>query len=286
VDAQPVPALEDRAPTYQTRVPVGNLTLLGYDLLPGPYQPGSDVTPRLYWQVNGTIAADYDVTARLLTDQGDVVQSQTTRLGPPGYPTSHWERGRSVATFVDVPVAPRATTGSYHLSLTVAGPGLDATTLSDFPDVKVVARDRQFVVPTIPHPRQANFGGQIDLLGYDLQETAITQGGKPTQLQLTLYWRDQQPIGNDYKVFTHLVGSDGKIYGQDDSIPLDGQAPTIGWVPGEVLVDHYDLNLRQDTPNGRYTLMVGFYDPESGERLPLEDHAGDSFVVTTVDVQG
>jgi len=282
----PAPTIEDPSPSHPAHATLGGLTLVGYDLDPGPYQPGDAIPLRLYWRVTGNVAGDDTVTARLVGDDGTAYDGSPSQLGPPGFPTSHWQRGRLVATYVDVPVPRQASTGAYQVSLTLAGDGSGRATLSDFPAVSIAARPRSFVAPPIPYPQAANFGGKIDLLGYDLQPSPSATAQPGQQISLTLYWRDTHPLGDDYKVFAHLVGTDGKIYGQDDSVPLDGQAPTTSWVPGEVLVDRYDLSVEPGAPRGSYRLVVGFYNPTTGARIPLAAHGGDSVVVASVNVAG
>ena len=126
---------------------------------------------------------------------------------------------------------------------------------------------QRFSLPTaIQHPLQVDLGGQVALLGYDLPEATVAPGER---LSLTLYWRAQSTISSSYKVFTHLVGSNGAIRGQQDSIPRGYTWPTTRWLPGEVVTDEYAIPIRDNAPPGRYTLMIGMYDEESGARLPI-----------------
>jgi len=50
--------------------------------------------------------------------------------------------------------------------------------------------------------------------------------------------------------------------------------PTSGWEAGEEVVDRYGVLVGEGTPSGRYELVVGMYEPESGERLPIVDEGG------------
>ncbi len=123
------------------------------------------------------------------------------------------------------------------------------------------------------HPLTASFGQppQVYLLGYDL-DGDLTPGGA---LDLTLYWQVKAPIDRPYKVFVHLIGPDGRPAAQGDDFPLAGEHPTTSWQPGEVLTDHYTVQLPLDFPAGDYPLRIGFYDPASGERLsPVLDAEG------------
>jgi len=67
--------------------PFGPLRLLGYD-----WQPGADeVTVRLHWQVQETVAADYTTTVQLFAANGDKVAQNDAPPGDLYYPTSLWK---------------------------------------------------------------------------------------------------------------------------------------------------------------------------------------------------
>jgi len=108
----------------------------------------------------------------------------------------------------------------------------------------------------------ALFDGKIELIGYRLEQA--------DQVNLTLYWRARQPIEKDYTVFIHAMRED-EILGQRDSIPVQGLAPTRAWQPGEIIVDTYDLQpMAANFPPGSVDLVVGLYNFETGQRLPVQ----------------
>ena len=57
-----------------------------------------------------------------------------------------------------------------------------------------------------------------------------------------------------------------------DSIPLRGEAPTTGWVSGEVIADPYEIVVDPEAPSGNYVIEIGMYDPRTGQRLPVFEH--------------
>lgn len=119
----------------------------------------------------------------------------------------------------------------------------------------------------IRHPLDVSFGQQIELLGYDLQPGSVEAGAVA---QLTLWWRAAKPPNIPYKVFIHIVGLDGQIWGQQDSEPVDGTRPTQTWSPGEVLVDRHAVSITPGTLPGEYRLILGLYDASTGQRLGVE----------------
>jgi hypothetical protein len=57
--------------------------------------------------------------------------------------------------------------------------------------------------------------------------------------------------------------------GQWDSVPVGGTSPTGGWVPGEIIEDHYEVPMMRDAPPWKYDIFVGMYNTVTGERLPM-----------------
>jgi hypothetical protein len=88
-------------------------------------------------------------------------------------------------------------------------------------------------------------------------------------LQVTLWWEALAPLEKDYTVFVHLVDSDGQLAGTGDGPPLAGGFPTRLWRAGDGVQDAHVISLPSTLPLGEYTVMVGWYDPITGARLPV-----------------
>ena len=78
-----------------------------------------------------------------------------------------------------------------------------------------------------------------------------------------------------YTTFVHLVGPENRatgepLWAQYDSEPCHGFYATSSWAAGEIIADNVDLTVPDDAPAGSYTLAMGFYEPWSGQRLPVE----------------
>ncbi len=137
--------------------------------------------------------------------------------------------------------------------------------------VQLYERLRQ-PLPPMQHPLDANFGGQIRLLGYTLDGDTVRPGDT---LRLILYWQALKPIEKSYTVFAHLLDGNGVIRGQEDSTPVNSSYPTDEWTPGETIVDrYYDLTVAPDAPPGPYTIEVGLYYQPTGIRLDVLDEMG------------
>jgi hypothetical protein len=126
----------------------------------------------------------------------------------------------------------------------------------------------------------ANFGDRVLLREAELGKVEA-QGGDV--IPVTLTWRALRSMDEDYTVFVHLVGPDGKLHGQIDAWPVQGSYPTSQWASGEDVRDHYEVPLEKDAPRGRYRVQVGWYLLETMQRLSVLDAkgeaVGDSFVV-------
>ncbi len=124
-------------------------------------------------------------------------------------------------------------------------------------------QQRQFQRPILPHSTQANFDNQIELFGY-----APPQISKSSILSMTLGWQALNP-GEKLIRFVQLIGPDGQLYGQNDSHPDFGTYPLSFWQPGEVVLETVTFPLQPDRPSGAYTLHLGWYHPDNGQRLLL-----------------
>ena len=128
-------------------------------------------------------------------------------------------------------------------------------------------------LPELPmqHATEANFSGQIKLLGYTLKTEEIQPGDS---VQLALHWQGLSNMETSYTVFTHLVDENERIVGQKDTPPVSGLYPTTEWTPGEKIVDRYDITTGPEIPLGEYSIEIGLYELDSGERLPVLDAMG------------
>jgi hypothetical protein len=92
-------------------------------------------------------------------------------------------------------------------------------------------------------------------------------------IQLTLFWRTNTPVPQDYTVFVHVVDATGRMVGQWDQVPGAGESPTTGWTPGRLVTDEYQVALDLDEAVAPYQIYVGLYDPVSGARLAVTQSA-------------
>jgi hypothetical protein len=134
------------------------------------------------------------------------------------------------------------------------------------------------------HEMHANFGGQIELLGYDLPKQRVRPGGT---LPLVLYWHALTPMGENYQTFVHVARPLHLVWGQADR-PNPGDFPTTRWPLDKYVWDAYEIPIPLGTPPGDYMINVGIPSWAGGYRLPTMDEngqiVGDGVVVASVQV--
>jgi hypothetical protein len=282
------PSLASLSVEHRRATDFGSLHLLGYDLTEGSYRPGDWVWVHPYWQATQKLTEDYSFYLRLVDEHKQLWAEKVIQPAGHGYPTSFWDEGEIVKGQHVLRIPPDAPGGDYYVGIVLREPepaqsedllarlfGVFAADgyAFDMGKIHVAEVEREFAVPTIQHPHQANFGGLVEFLGYDLERTGFTPG---EVLPLTLYWRALGQMDTSYTVFTHLIDEDARIWGQQDNPPQEGRHPTTLWVKGEVVADRYSIIVDPSAPPGQYVVEIGLYNVETGDRLPILNEKGES----------
>ena len=265
------PTLADLPLEHRIGRRFGAVELMGNSLWDGTVLPGEWALIRIFWRAVQPPQANYEFVLRLIGPDGSVWNEKTI---PPvhGYPTERWQTGEVVQGKHGIRVPPDAPAGRYRLEIVQVSPEpgtwaqvwrRDRVTLGS---VLVAERERLFTVPEVQYRVNANLGDVVTLLGYDLSPTTIYPGDA---LTLTLYWQCRQQMPTNYTVFVHVIDEEGKVPVQRDAWPREWAYPTELWVPGEVIDDVYHLTLPTDAPPGEYTIAVGMFNADTGERLPV-----------------
>lgn len=141
-------------------------------------------------------------------------------------------------------------------------------------------------VQAIQHPTHLRLGHEVELLGYEIDRTVVKPGEK---VRVAFYWHTLGKMDESYVVFAHLLSRDGKMVGQEDSIPYGGRYSTLLWQEDEVFRDEYEITISRIAEPSLGTIEVGMYpwwDPS--ERLPIFDEEsnllGDSFTLAPLKI--
>lgn len=273
-----------------------NIRLFGLDTLPASSQTGDFLPFTLYWQATAVPPTTYTARLRLLSADGELIAQTTWRPGRDDHPTPAWLPGEMVrdgrtflipAAVAGDPTRPVAD-GRYRLLLDLLdADGEPQAAAVELGDVIVQTPSRSFTLPAATNAVDGRLGEIATLASYHLSEAVVAPGDT---LTLTLYWRAEALTAVAYTTFIHLVGQDGeseaasgRILAQQDRPPQAGARPTTGWLPSEIIRDDVPLFIPLDTPPGESRLLVGLYDPASGERLPASgrDASGDHLQLPT-----
>lgn len=86
-------------------------------------------------------------------------------------------------------------------------------------------------------------------------------------IDVDLFWRGDKGAKRPFTVFVQLWDSNGQIVTQQDNWPVNRQWPPTCWQPDAQIIDSYQLVIPPTTPPGMFTLVTGFYDADTNERL-------------------
>ena len=238
--------------------PLAEGPLLGVDLPIREARPGDTIHLGLY-------AQPADLTVRLVHSSGLVLAQQVV------VPLVTEGIVRHDVPFAVTQATPR---GQYTLS----AEGIDLAT------VQVTHSDPLWTEQDVPVPLTVRFGESLELVGYGLDPERPRPGDT---VAVDLYWRARMPVAGDYTVFVQMVGPfdparGSPLWGQHDGPPVDGSFATSSWPPALIVRDRHTLTFDPVAPPGEYTLIVGLYDPQSGDRLELPGHPDDALPLTTL----
>jgi hypothetical protein len=135
--------------------------------------------------------------------------------------------------------------------------------------------------PTIVHPHMAwayfrppqtsvaasrdlTLGQEIGVIAAEVERATV----QPDEsLTVRLRWQARQTITRRYTTFVQLIAADGNAAVSVEGEPNQGATPTWRWQAGDLIDDVWQLKLPANLQAGQYQVVVGMYDPVSGERL-------------------
>ncbi len=263
------------AGTTPTDLRFGTLArLFAYDVSSRRVAPGGETTVTLCWEAGAPTPHNDSVFVQLVGPADAMAGQRNTYPGLGAYATSLWQPGDAFCDHVIIPVGQQAAGETvYRVEVGIFDPDVnerlpvrDAAGNEVAPvvidHVKVAGSGSP--IPVTATLVGANFSDLVTLQAYETGPLTLGQG-----LTVTLYWQAQSEIPVDYTVFMHMLDATGQIVAQADALPKNGWLPTTWWDPGKVVTDEHILAVPAGLPPGDYSLQVGLYVLETGERLPL-----------------
>jgi hypothetical protein len=113
-----------------------------------------------------------------------------------------------------------------------------------------------------------DFGHGVRLVAAAHSAAALAGGGAAVDLK----WRASAVPDANARVFVHAYAPDGRLVAQHDGFPVADTRPPKTWAAGETIEDRHGLWIPPDAV-GPLRLVIGLYDPASGERWLLADGA-------------
>jgi hypothetical protein len=98
-------------------------------------------------------------------------------------------------------------------------------------------------------------------------------------LTLETDWQTQQVLDGDYHYFVHVIGADGAVIGQYDTVPDNGKFPTSKWAARQQWRQLDSIHI--ESKPGRYSVYAGWYRYPDLTRLTVQGngpHAADGLV--------
>lgn len=263
-----VPAQTNTA-LVTSAAPAGHLLLARLSLEPEPARlktvvlNGRELGYEL-WPGNGP--APYYEYATIVFLLGPVAGGDV-RLGLVGPDGLAWPPADRTGYTASFSVEPRMISGDYRLRFEQGNGSGGVIQVETEPLLRIKTGNRQFEPGPISYPLRANFAGQAALLGYDLPQRRVEPGGV---IPVTLHWQALQAMGGNFITFNHLIDDQRQVWGGQDRLARDVYT-TLLWAPGEIVSDAFPVQVRPDTPDGIYRLLVGLYLPvgQAPVSLPL-----------------
>lgn len=285
---------ENALPANLVSVPAifnGEFELLGYTVRQKLLRPGESIDITLYWRGLTRMDADYNLALNLHGRGYDNIGKLDTWPGGGLLPTSDWELDTiyidryelDISSQAAVPTVLRLDVSFWENDLSdnllIAGEGGNPVS-SLILDVAILIEHQPLIVTPTTNDG-STLGEGIILLGYDFPSKAA----KGQTFPVTLYWETRKSINVNYTVFVHLLDHAGSIVSQADGPPVNGDWPTSVWQRGHPLTDAHNLSLPADLPAGEYSLIVGLYDPKSGDRVSAFTPAGEEWMDFAISTQ-
>ncbi|GIK55771.1 MAG: hypothetical protein HND44_03020 [Chloroflexi bacterium] len=228
---------------------------------------GNELRLTLNWQVLTPLPHDDFTLMLYLTDEaGDVVQAYNIHTAKRSRPWSTWQEGERIADFHVLPIGDEVSAGHYYLGLSLYDSRTDVWLPVQTTDEGAVVIDgtavqladwqyrpysstfaKSDVIGWSNSPANVIFGDGIRLQRYDIAE-------QENGLQLTLHWPPQADWPEAVQLFVHLRNAAGELGQQVNIPPTKSERDTI---------------LLESQLNGRYDIIIGLYDPATGQRLPV-----------------
>jgi len=236
-----------------------------------PPPPGASISLPLLLEIDGdveTAGAALEATMASVDDSRPLGQTPLPgRSGGAALDSAH-------LVWLDGGIPADAPAGEAEVRVRVLGTAVgDGAWPACSISVAPVSRDYGEVSPT--YPARALIADAVQFLGLSVPPEPVSPGDS---ILIELYFRAVETPADNYSVFLHLLGPDGRLVAE-----ANGSAagrPTAGWLPGEVVAVGLGLTVPAGVPAGDYAFESGWFLPDV-EGMPRASLSVDGGVVAS-----
>jgi len=214
----------------------------------------------LYWRALQKLNTNYAIFVHLDTPLGETIAT-VDEPNPEFIPSSKWAPGMYLRNPLQfeipaglLPIRYNLNVGVYHTDtgerLSLAG-GDTVYKVGEIWGIEPL--------PNLPAESIAQFGQHIELRQAQQKDNTIS-----------LIWQTTTSIEQNYSIFVHLLDAEGTLIEQVDGVPYQGLYPLPNWLPNHPILDTRTLPQLE----GIRQIVIGIYDPATGQRLPAVDEIG------------
>lgn len=288
------PRLEASAELLEGEQPLratlgGFAELIGYRVEPQRLVVGEPVEVTLVWRALAATPDNYTLSIHLLDSDKFPRAWVMTHPGRGNFPTSIWQPGdifrdRYTLYWADTPWEGLPSLATLKVALLCPGSStveeiyLEAADAQGAPlgDAiyfgRIKATDAaQAAAPAPQSTTGYVFGDELALDSVKMAPEAPVSG---QDVAIELRWRVLRQPAADYTLFAHVVAAGGEQVGGNDQPLTDGHYPSGLWEPGEIITHTQRLRLPHFAIDSRHEILIGLYEPMSGQRVPLRNAAG------------
>jgi hypothetical protein len=242
-----------------------------------------------YWRKITDEPIDYTLRTQFDAHNGQLFRLEQEYGGLDDlYPTVYWPTNQIIREEFEIVVPAEHPSLNYGMWVSVerdarwylfpeASQVADATNRVRVGQVYVRATaaevSPQSISYNVDYPVAVRLDKGLSLIGLGLSQDAVYPGDL---LVVTLTWRARTEVGQDYKVFVHVMDPEGRLVAQHDGKPDHWRQPTPQWEPGMPIQDAHPMVIPPDVPPGTYHVRVGMYQEGTMERLSVLSASGAS----------
>jgi uncharacterized membrane protein len=278
---------------------------LGHDLL---QKRNSTLQIQTYWQLDHSVSPNTEIQLYTVNPDGQVLNTipsfATSWLSMDEWPINEvivvgfpdfglgargvpWT-GLSVAVKTDLGSVPVEEIRSPFTPLSALSKDGTGVNLINLCYKNTLLLDCSFEsiydVPSSAKPVNVSFGNTFNLVGYDIKAQTFKPGDV---IDIALYWQKEAFFNTNVKVFMHLTGNNPwEIIAQDDEDLWRGGNPDGLWKESEIALSHHRLQIPESNiHSGEYIIRIGLYDPDSGERITMEEFGGTGDHIELINIE-